>query len=89
MKKVVLEFNESAFLAKKNEISNRTQQKNEAVEIIKRITKDAVKSLDVANLANYLNRQSGFQNAEMSAKAFNVVQDFDFVRKIASFEFKD
>ena len=89
MKKEVLEFNERAFLAKKSELLNRVQQKNEALQAVKRITKDEIKTLDFDKVCKYLNNKSGFENAEMSAKAFNVSEEFDFIKQMSNSQHKD
>ena len=89
MKKEVLEFNERAFLAKKSELLNRVQQKNEALQAVKRITKDEIKTLDFDKVCKYLNNKSGFENAEMSAKAFNVSEEFSFIKQMSNSQHKD
>ena len=87
--KEVLDFNERAFKAKRTELFNRVSQKNEALDLVKKITKDEIKELDFKKVCSYLNNKSGFENAEMSAKAFNLSQEFDFIKQMSNNLHKD
>jgi len=87
--KEVLVFNERAFNAKRSELTNRVSQKNEALGVVKKITEDKVKELDFDKVCAYLNNKSGFANSEMSAKAFNLTQEYDFIKSMSNSQHKD
>jgi hypothetical protein len=89
MEKVILQFHENQFKTKETELTNLCKQRNEALETVKRITNDEVKELDVDKVGIYLNTQTGFFNAEFSAKAQGVKEEFNFIKTIANHKHKD
>lgn len=89
MEKVRLQFHENQFKAKVTELENLCKQKNQAVETVKRITNNEIKELDIDKVGAYLNKQTGFFNAEFSAQAQDVKEEFDFIKTIVNHKHKD
>jgi hypothetical protein len=89
MEKVRLQFHENQFKIKETELTNLCKQRNEALETVKRITNDQIKELDIDKVGIYLNNQTGFFNAEFSANAQGVKEEYEFIKTIVNHKHKD
>jgi len=89
MKKIVLKFHEYQFNAKRGELTNRVNQKNEALDVVKRITNNEITELNFDKVCSYLNKKSGFVNSHMSANAYGVLEEYNLIKFVSESQHKD
>ena len=67
---IQLQFNSIQFQKQLEIESQKVNELNNALELIKTITEGEIQTLDVNALNDFLNKKTGFRNAELSAKAY-------------------
>jgi hypothetical protein len=69
---IQLQFNSIQFQKQLEIESQKVNELNNALELIKTITEGEIQTLDVNALNDFLNKKTGFRNAELSAKAYGL-----------------
>jgi len=80
-KKIEVSFNSHQFNLEKDKLEKVCEQLNDALNMVTSITDGNVKVINVKEVSDYLNNQTNFKNARMSAEALNVAKDFEAIKQ--------
>jgi 5'(3')-deoxyribonucleotidase len=80
-KRIEVSFDAHNHQLENTKLEKITNQLNEALKIVSSITDSTVKSINSKQVADYLNTQTRFKNANMSADALNVKDEYETIKE--------
>lgn len=82
MNKVQISFDSHNHHLKLGEITKKVKALNEALVSVLKITDEEVAEIDHAKIDDYLNQKTGFKNADMSADALGIKNEYKAILSV-------
>lgn len=79
----LINFNDHLYGVEKNKLEKTVNRLNDCVKLIAKSTEGKVSKLDYKVFCNYLNAQTGFKNAKMSADALDLADVYLEVKSVS------
>ena len=76
-------FNDHLYGLEKTKLEKTANRLNDCVKLITKTTEGKVSKLDYKAFCNYLNTQTGFKNAKMSADALDLADVYSEVKAVS------
>lgn len=79
----LINFNDHLYSLEKTKLEKTVNRLNDCVKLITKSTEGKVSKLDYKAFSNYLNAQTGFKNAKMSADALDLADVYSEVKAVS------